>query len=140
MQKVILDTNVIVAGLIGKSYPFHILQFALDNQIQLLYSEQILKEYLAVLQREKFSHFKDFQKNAALVISYIEESGVEISTTSTLKMLEDTSDNKFLEAAVDGQVDFIITGNTNDFTISKIENTKILPPKEYWENFKPDGR
>ena len=42
-----------------------------------------------------------------------------------------------LELAEESKADFIITGNTNDFTISEYKTTKIVTPKEYWENHKP---
>jgi predicted nucleic acid-binding protein len=42
-----------------------------------------------------------------------------------------------LELAEESNANFIITGNTNDFTMPEYKKTKIVTPKEYWENFKP---
>lgn len=42
----------------------------------------------------------------------------------------------FLELADISKADFIITGNTNDFTMQIYNQTRILTPKEYWEEFK----
>jgi predicted nucleic acid-binding protein len=41
----------------------------------------------------------------------------------------------FLELADECAADFIITGNTNDFTFSEYNNTRIITAKEYWEEF-----
>jgi hypothetical protein len=30
-----------------------------------------------------------------------------------------------------------MTGNTNDFTMDKYKTTKIVSPKDYWENHLP---
>ena len=49
----------------------------------------------------------------------------------------DKDDNKFLELSSQSKADFLITGNTNDFTIKRYKRTKIVTPKEYWENYKP---
>jgi len=38
-----------------------------------------------------------------------------------------------LELAIASNADFIITGNTNDFTMSHFQGTKIVTPKEYWD-------
>ena len=38
-----------------------------------------------------------------------------------------------LELAYESKADFIITGNTNDFTISEYLHTKIVTPREFWE-------
>lgn len=44
--------------------------------------------------------------------------------------------NRILELADISKADFIITGNTNDFTMKTHNKTKIVSPKEYWEKFK----
>ena len=55
-----------------------------------------------------------------------------------LTIISDKDDNKLLELADECKADFLITGNTNDFTIKKYKRTKIVTPKEYWENFRPE--
>jgi predicted nucleic acid-binding protein len=40
-----------------------------------------------------------------------------------------------LELADICSADFLITGNTNDFTFSQYKETKIVLPKEYWDNY-----
>ena len=45
-------------------------------------------------------------------------------------------DNKFLELAVAGKAEFVITGNKKDFTMREYEGIKIVSPKEYWEQYK----
>jgi len=54
----------------------------------------------------------------------------------TLKIIKDLSDNKFLELAATCQADFLITGNTKDFTVSSYGQTRIVTPKEYWEEYR----
>jgi predicted nucleic acid-binding protein len=43
--------------------------------------------------------------------------------------------NILLELADICFADFLITGNTNDFTFSQYKETKIVTPKEYWDNY-----
>jgi predicted nucleic acid-binding protein len=59
----------------------------------------------------------------------------EITIDNTGRLMKD--DNMFLELADECMADFIITGNTNDFTFSAYKQTKIVNPKEYWENHAP---
>jgi predicted nucleic acid-binding protein len=40
-----------------------------------------------------------------------------------------------LELADICSADFLITGNVNDFTFPKYKETKIITPKEYWDNY-----
>ena len=73
MQKIIIDTNVIVSSLIQKSYPFHIIfDLFIEDKISLCISSPLMSEYYAVLKRTKFSQFPDFSKKAKYVISNIE--------------------------------------------------------------------
>lgn len=51
------------------------------------------------------------------------------------KILSDKSDNKLLELVSTCGADFLVTGNTNDFTMKKFKKTKIVTPKEYWEEY-----
>jgi predicted nucleic acid-binding protein len=49
-------------------------------------------------------------------------------------MCRDSKDNKFLELAVDGKADFIITGDKELLILNSIENIVILPPIEFLAN------
>ena len=46
---------------------------------------------------------------------------------------KDASDNKFVELAVYAEADFLITGNTNDFTFPQYQQVEIISPRQYWE-------
>jgi len=50
---------------------------------------------------------------------------------------KDERDNRFLELAHASNADFPITGNKLHFTFSQFNNTQIVSPREYWENYKP---
>ena len=46
MQKIVIDTNVIVSALIQKNYPFLIIdELFFENKIQLCISEELMQEY-----------------------------------------------------------------------------------------------
>ncbi len=137
MQKVVIDTNVIVSTLIQRSYPFLIItKLFTENQFQLCVSDELLKEYYEVLARPKFSRFQDFFVRAESILVDIETMSKKYSPSIKLDILSDIDDNKILELADECKADFIITGNTTDFTISSYKQTKIVTPKEYWEKYK----
>jgi predicted nucleic acid-binding protein len=62
---------------------------------------------------------------------------IKYDPTIKLELITDVDDNKILELADESKADFIITGNTTDFTFPVYKNTKIVTPKAYWENYKP---
>jgi putative PIN family toxin of toxin-antitoxin system len=138
MQKVVIDTNVIVSSLIQRSYPHRIIyDLFVDDKFQMCVSDELLAEYYEVLSRSKFSRFPDFFVLAEILLADIASKAKKYQPTIKLDLISDKDDNMILELAETCQADFIITGNTTDFTFSSYQNTRIVTPKEYWENHQP---
>jgi uncharacterized protein len=139
MQKIVIDTNVIISSLIQRNYPHLIItEFFLEDKFHLCISEELLTEYYEVLARSKFSKFQDFYIKAEYLLAYIEAKSIKFNPTIKLDLISDKDDNMILELADDCKADFVITGNTTDFTFPSYKETKIVTPKEYWEVYKPD--
>jgi hypothetical protein len=80
--------------------------------------------------------FSDFKTNSDFLIARLSEMSEIYQPTTKLKIIKDEPDNRLLELAQISKADFIITGNTNDFTMEIYKKTKIVTPKEYWEEHK----
>lgn len=134
MQKIVLDTNVVVASLISNGIPFKIInELAFENKVTICLSSPIFEEYVEVLSRPKFSVFKDFKIRAETFITKIQEVAVKFSPDIKLNVISDEADNRFLELSVYAKADSLITGNINDFTEDKYENVDIVTPREFWD-------
>ncbi len=138
MQKIIIDTNVFVSALIQRSYPFYIVDslFSNDN-IQLCISDSLFEEYYEVLNREKFSRFPEFLSLSQVLLLEIEKRANKYFPTIKLDIIRDLDDNMLLELAQTCNAEFLIIGNSNDFTMQDYKTTKIVTPKDYWENYLP---
>lgn len=136
MQKIILDTNVIVSSLIQKNFPYLIVDHCIEGNAIICLSNPILQEYVEVLGRPKFARFSDFRTNADFLIARMSEMSEIYEPTATFKIIKDEPDNRLLELAQISKADFIITGNTNDFKMKNYSGTRIVTPKEYWEEHK----
>src|SRR5690606_26943331 len=132
MRKIILDTNVIVSALIQKNYPYLILDYCIEGNAIICISNPILQEYIEVLGRPKFARFPDFKTNADFLIARISEISEFYEPINELKIIKDEADNRLLELADISKAEFIITGNTNDFTINTFKETRIVSPKDFW--------
>ena len=139
MQKVVIDTNVIVSSLIQYGYP-HLIIYKLfvDHKFELCVSDQLIFEYYEVLARPKFQKFQDFFIRAESLLAEIEMNATKYFPTTKIDLIKDNDDNMILELADECKADFIITGNTTDFTFASYKETKIVTPKEYWETHQPD--
>lgn len=138
MQKIILDTNVLVSALIQRSYPFYIVDHLFAHEdIYLCLSDELFREYYAVLNRDKFARFSDFASNAQKLLADIDIRAVKYFPTERLSVISDADDNKLLELAQTCKADYLITGNTNDFTMPSYKGTRIVTPRQYWEEHRP---
>ena len=138
MQKLILDTNIVVSALISNSVPTKILyELVLNQKVKICLTEEIFTEYIEVLNREKFTKYTNFKSKADIVLNKLREISTYYETYRKIEILSDTSDNKFLELAAVSSADYLITGNTLDFQITEFEYTRILTPREYWNLFEP---
>jgi uncharacterized protein len=70
MQKIILDTNILVSALIARSAPAQILyECVLEEIVIVCLSNNILDEYQEILVRDKFTKLAGFRDKAAIVLS-----------------------------------------------------------------------
>lgn len=138
MQKIILDTNVLVSSLIQRGYPFLIVdELFNNNQLELCVSSALISEYYNVLQRKRFTKYPDFIFRAETLLANIEQKATFFYPQITLSIIKDFADNRLLELADECGADFLVTGNTNDFTIENYKSTKIVSPREYYESHYP---
>ncbi len=132
MQKIVIDTNVIVSSLIQRSYPYRILyELFVDDEISVCVSEKLMSEYYEVLSRPKFARFPDFFARAERLLTDIDTKASKFQPSTSIDLIADKDDNMLLELAEECQADFIITGNFNDFTFRQFKQTAIVSPKEY---------
>lgn len=138
MQKIVIDTNVLVSGLIQQGYPYLIVNnLFIEQKISLCVSDELLAEYYEVLKRKKFSRYPDFVSKAESLLAQIETKSITYTPTFKLDIISDKDDNKLLELASESNANFLITGNTYDFTMKKYRRTPIVSPKDYWDSYKP---
>jgi len=134
MQKLILDTNVLISSLIQRSYPFVIVDRIFGgDEFELCISDILMQEYHEVLNRRKFSKYPDFILKAEALLADIERKGKHYLPKSTLQIINDLADNRLLELDEESNANFLITGNSNDFTMTLFKETRIVSPKEFYE-------
>lgn len=126
---IVLDTNVLVAGLLSPfGPPGRILDLVLSGELRLAYDDRILAEYRAVLPRDKFG-----LDPAAIneLLAYIEIEGhLAVAAPSKVK-LPDADDLPFLEVARAAQADALVTGNIRHYPAPARLGVNVLTPAEF---------
>ena len=96
MQKIILDTNIVVSSLIKSSYPYYIVfEYVLEEKVNLCLSKNLFDEYCDVLARSKFSKIQNFKINANIVLKRFVDIAMFYEPKICLDILKDKDDNMF---------------------------------------------
>ena len=128
MIRVVIDTNVVVsANLIDKGPSAAILDLAANRRILMFVSPPVLAEYEEVLRRPRL---KLDAARIADSLAVIASTSTLVNPTRSLKISEHESDNRFYECAEAAEADYLITGNTKDFS-KEHKVTKIVTPRAF---------
>lgn len=124
MIRVILDTNLWISYLISRRLG-KIDELLESNDLVLLFSEELLEEFIEVARRPKFrSYFSN--EDVEELLNLFDEVGEIIEVTSEVEICRDSKDNFLLALAKDGNADFLLTGDVDLMVIKKFEQTEIL--------------
>jgi putative PIN family toxin of toxin-antitoxin system len=137
MIKVVLDTNVLISALLKEgSTPAMIVSLLGKKQFLLCLSQEILEEYKAVLERNRFSDLrKRKEKEIAELFAQIEREALWVTPKASGETaVADPDDAKFVQSARDARADFLVTGNTKHFLLKKFRNTRVVTPREFVEH------
>jgi len=100
------------------------------NQGVLLFSLPTLAELEEVLWRNKFDRYISHEKRKRFLTSLILHS-TPIETNETISECRNPKDNKFLELAVCGKADFIISGDEDLLVLNPFRNIQIITPDSF---------
>lgn len=133
-MNVVLDTNVLVAGLLS---PFgscgEIVRMVSSGELRLSFDARILTEYEEVLKRPKFKFEED---KVSTILDMIDRQGRTVAPSPLSFSLPDTDDEPFLEVATAGKVACLITGNSSHFPSKLCNRVKVLSPSAFLSFYK----
>ncbi len=131
MIRVVTDTKVFVSSFFGGN-PRKIIDLWKNGSIVLCLSQEIIEEYLAVLNRLGLDNTKEISNLTRLFAEGY--NSIFTAKTSKLEVVkEDVEDNKFLECAVALDSKIIVSGDKHLTSIRKYIDIVIMSPREFIE-------
>jgi uncharacterized protein len=128
-MKIVLDTNVLVAGLLSPFGPCgDIMRMVSSGNLTLCIDARVVSEYHEVLKRPKFHFDPD---KVISILDYIEHSGWVVSSTPLSVSLPGPDDEPFLEIAISGNADYLVTGNAIHFPSELCQGVKVVSPSDF---------
>lgn len=132
-MRITVDTNVLISATFWNGDSNRIIKKVEQKEIELVLSEDIIKEFSEVL---NYKEIQDKIRNKNLemkrtVAKIISLSALVEPTERFNVVKDDPEDNKFIECAKAGRVDFIISNDNHLLRIKEFEGIKIVSPKEF---------
>jgi uncharacterized protein len=131
--RVILDTNVVVSGIFFSAPPYQILDAWRREQLIIVLSQNIFKEYqrVATTLNRKYS-----KVNIHPILELIADRAEFILPIKfDSQVCEDPDDDMFLECAASGNINTIISRDKHLLKVSGFQNIEILKPADFIDQY-----
>lgn len=137
MSKVLLDTNVVLSGLLYRGKPFEILKLAEEGHIFLLTTPELFEEFHTVLHRKKFeSRLRELRTSPEILLAKFATLVKVVSLDSSLElnpleMPRDPADAVVVASAICARVDYLISADEDLTSLGEVRGIRILSPDKF---------
>ena len=129
-MRVVLDTSVLISAILGGASG-RILDLWRAGKFNLVLTVEVLQEHLDVLKRPKF---KLPPEVIASIGAFLYRKGTFVtSEEKILAVTDDPKDNKFLEAAIAGDADVLVSGDHHLLSLNAFRGVRILSVNQFLE-------
>jgi len=133
-MRVVLDTNVLVSGALSPhGAAAQIVRMVSAGALTLCFDARMLQEYREVLGRPRFG----FLASAVhALLDQVRGAGDLVTTMPLPIALPDADDEPFLEAAIAGGAEFLVTFNLKHFPLAARHGIRVVLPAEFLRQFR----
>jgi putative PIN family toxin of toxin-antitoxin system len=129
IKRIIIDTNLWISFLITNDFN-KLDHFLNSDKYLVVFSDELFDEFLEVVHREKFArYFNDL--NIKILVEIINEKALFVKVFSIVNVCRDVKDNFLLSLAIDGEVDYLITGDNDLLILKHYQKTSILTINDF---------
>jgi hypothetical protein len=122
--RVVIDTNIWISFLIGKSLA-GLSEAIISDQILVLFSVDLFRELIEVLKRPKFKKY--FSESAIEnLIALLYEKIELVEVINHFDDCRDAKDNFLLDLVVSSHADYLVTGDTDLLILNPFHGVEII--------------
>ena len=134
-MRIVFDSNVLIRALLNEySFSGQALNRSELLNADLLLSTSTLMEAIEVVMRPKFDKYLSLTVRQLFLEEY-KAKGPNVKITRQIKACRDPKDDMYLELALSGKADCIITNDEDLLVLNPFENIPIITPKEFLEKY-----
>ena len=137
MLKIVVDTNVFLSGILSPGgAPAKLLELILADKVRLVISPLIIQEISRVIRYQKII---ELMQKRHLTLVEVESVILKILSVASIipgkmnigRIVADPADDMFLACALEGQADFIVSGDHHLTDLQEFQGIKIIAPASY---------
>lgn len=136
MIRVVLDSNIIVSGFPAESGLLaQIIRLWADERIVVMVSQHIINEVETAWQKPYWQRRFPKYRAARAMRTLERQSRRVLIGDSAPKVASHRQDDLVIATAVNGEADYLITGDKELRTVGEYQGVKIRTPQEFLEEF-----
>jgi len=129
-SRVVVDTNALISRLLlPSSIPGQAVRRVVDNSI-LLVSEATMNGLADVMARSKFDRYSSLEDRQQF-LRLLGRLAEFVPVVYRIRACRDPKDDKFLEVALNGKADMIVTGDADLLALHPWRDIPILSPADF---------
>jgi len=132
-MRAVLDTNVLISGVIATGVPHELLVKGFNHEYQIVVSVETLTEFRKTLLKypDRFHMDEQEIQDEVETIRYFAEFVAPQEDITAVE--DDPDDDKFLEAAVAGDVDYLVSGDGHLLSLDSFRGIEIVEPRTFYD-------
>jgi hypothetical protein len=130
-MRIVIDTNVFVSSLISdKGNPAKIIHWWLEGEYDVVVSQPIIDEILRVTGYARIQKkYARVRENRGEFVALISEQAIRVEAVEKLDVVgADESDNRYVECALAGNAQYLVTGDEHLLDLGEYKGVAILTP------------
>jgi len=133
--RAVMDTNVLVSGVLWRGVPFHLLRWAEENSLTIYTSLGIMAEVYRVMHYPKFQKYLDKQlTSSSELFAKIESLCTVVHVEQVVSgVCSDTDDENFLSCALAANVEVLVSGDRHLLNLKQYQSVRIVTAREFYE-------
>lgn len=132
-MKAVLDTNVLISGVISTGVPHELLVMGFEGEYDIVVSVETLTEFRRTLLKypDRFQMIEAEVQREVETVRYFAEF---VDPEGEIRAVDaDPDDDKFLEAAVAGNVDYLVSGDSHLLDLESVQGIDIVEPRTFYD-------
>lgn len=131
-MKAVLDTNVIISGLLNsEGSPARVVNQWINGSIKVTTSPALIEEVLDVITRPKFKPLGSLDERCELIKKLFEQAEIVNPSEKLRIIVDDEADNRVLECAVACDTDYVVSGDSHLLNLKNYRGIQILSPYKF---------